>query len=108
MLIKVIDLNDEHVYQEWKKLNRDKVYLWDIKEIYIKKEQDKDNVYIFYWDDKKDKHESYELNLIIPSENIDEIFYGEDKDEVDKKLKQWLKDRLMFLRNLHKLIINSG
>ena len=107
MIVKVIDLNDEHVYDEWKKLNRDKVYVYDIKEIYISRGQtdgNKDNIYIFYSDDGKDKHESYELNFVIPDRNIDEIFYGEDKDEVNKKLKQWLNEHLMLFIELYKLL----
>lgn len=111
MQIKVIDLNDEHLYQEWKKLNRDKVYLWDIKDLVLdgKMFEEKFDAYIFLWDDGKGKHESYEVNFVIPYDpiennvlNIDHTWYGATQKEAIENFKKGIRETF---ENFKKLCI---
>lgn len=100
MKLKVVDLNDPNMYQEWKSTqpNNSTVYVWDIKEKITSGRIYKEHydAYVFLYDDKKDKHESYELNFVIPYDpyennplNLDHTWYGANKAEVITQFIMW-------------------
>lgn len=109
MKIKIVDLNDERIYQNWKKLNRDKVYVWDIKEMILdgKIFDEKFDAYIFLCDDGKEKHESYEVNFVVPYDpvennvlTIDHTWYGYTQKESIENFKKGIKEAFENFKNL--------
>ena len=102
MRLKVVDLNDPELYQEWKNTQPKKsgVYVWEIKDLILNGKifKERYDAYVFLYDDMKGKHESYELNFVIPYDfnennplNIDHTWYGENKSEVVKEFIMWFQ-----------------
>ena len=106
MKIDIVDMNLKSNQEIWKNQCHDGgVYIYSFPGFYMK-HNDAD-VYIFLCDDGKEKHESYEVRIITPFKsniNIDEMFYGEDKDEATGNMVSWINEHIMFLEELVKAL----
>ena len=117
MKLKVVDLNDPELYQEWKNTQPKKsgVYVWEIKDLILEGKIFKEpyDAYVFLWDDGKGKHESYELNFVIPYNpidnnlSIDETWYGENRSEATRKFIIWFQQTNVKLEELLTLSRNQ-
>ena len=118
MKLKVVDLNDPQLYQEWKNTQpkNSGVYVWGIKDLILGGKIFKEpyDAYVFLWDDGKGKNESYELNFVIPynsiSDNllsIDETWYGENRSEATSKFIIWFQQTNVKLEELLTLSRNQ-
>ena len=113
MKIKIEDLNSDVLYQTWHdslhKPNSSGVYVWEIKEMILngKVYDEKFDAYIFLWDDGKGKHESYEVNFVVPYDPvednvlvIDHTWYGANQKEAIENFKQGIKETFEKFREL--------
>lgn len=106
MKIDIVDMNLASNQDWWcaqKENSMNYVYVYSFPKFYMdRKEAD---AYVFLWDDGKEKHESYEVYLIMPYSNphrIEETFYGADKEEAVGNMLKWIDEHINFINELNK------
>lgn len=102
MKIDIVDMNLDSNREMWEKQHTSGwVYVFSFPDFYMN--QNDADVYVFLYDDGKEKHESYEVYLRMPYANphcIEETFYGADREEAMANMLEWVNGHINFINEL--------
>ena len=102
MKIDIVDMNLKSNQEMWEKQHTHGwVYAYSFPDFYMQRNDS--DVYVFLYDDGKEKYESYEVYLRMPHANphqIEETFYGADQEEAMSNMLKWIDEHINFLNEL--------
>lgn len=115
MKVEIVDMNLQENLDLWEKewnKGLGSCYVYSFPDAYMQ-HHDSD-VYVFLYNDGKEKHESYEAHLRMPirwaddNHLVESSFYGADRDEALRNLNEWLNKHVEFVKELKSKVCEAS